>query len=110
MEHALLGMVAVLLAGVGAQWLAWRLGLPSILLLLLVGLALGPLSGLVNPDELLGTALFPLVSLAVAVVLFEGGLTLDLRELRRAGPAIGRLATIGLAVTWTVNSPAISWE
>jgi NhaP-type Na+/H+ or K+/H+ antiporter len=94
-------MVAVLLAGVGAQWLAWRLGLPSILLLLLVGLALGPLSGWVNPDELLGTALFPLVSLAVAVVLFEGGLTLDLRELRRAGPAIGRLATIGLVVTWT---------
>ena len=105
-EALLMGLAGIAVLGVGAQWLAWRLRLPSILLLLLAGLAVGPLAviltgeRLIDPSNLLGEALFPLVSLSVAVILFEGGLTLDLRELPRVGPVLLRLATVGVGLTW----------
>ena len=73
-------------AGIGAQWLAWRVRIPSILPLLAVGLGVGPGLGWVGPEPLLGELLPPLVSMAVAVVLFEGGLTLDLHELKGTEP------------------------
>ena len=93
--------------GVSAQWIAWRTNLPSILLLLLFGVALGQL---VHPDELLAELiggdesaapriLFPIVSLAVAVIMFEGGLSLKLGELRESGTAALRLCTVGALVT-----------
>ena len=63
-------------AGMVAQWLAWRAQVPSIIALLLAGLLLGPVAGVIDPDELLGGTLFPLVSLSVAIILFEGGLDL----------------------------------
>jgi len=99
-----LALIAVL--GVAAQWVAWRLNLPSILLLLLTGLLVGPLLGWVDPDALLGELLFPVVSLSVAVILFEGGLTLDIAELRTIGPAVLRLCTIGVACTWVLTALA----
>lgn len=99
-----LALIAVL--GVTAQWVAWRLNLPSILLLLLTGIAVGPLLGWVDPDALLGELLFPVVSLSVAVILFEGGLTLDIAELRTIGPAVLRLCTIGVACTWFLTALA----
>tara|TARA_R110002072_G_scaffold19443_48_gene72161 strand:+ start:12555 stop:14342 length:1788 start_codon:yes stop_codon:yes gene_type:complete len=99
-----LGGLAV--AGMASQWLAWRLHLPSILVLLLVGLAAGPMTGWVDPDLMLGNLLQPLVSLAVAVILFEGGSTLDLRELKTIGGAVLRLCTIGVLVTWTLATVA----
>jgi NhaP-type Na+/H+ or K+/H+ antiporter len=87
-EHVLFSLAAVLLLGVGAQWLSWRLRLPSILLLLAFGFLAGPLPQLVNPewillqpDRVFGDLLLPFVALSVAVILFEGGLNLDLREL-----------------------------
>ncbi len=100
--------------GMLAQWLAWRFRLPSILLLLAIGIGLG---FFVNPDELLGrvtqsdasvgpTLLFPIVSLAVAVILFEGGLTLRLSELKEAGTNVLRLCTIGVAVSWGLTALA----
>lgn len=99
-----LALVAVL--GVAAQWVAWRLNLPSILLLLLTGLAVGPLLGWVDPDALLGDLLFPVVSLSVAVILFEGGLTLDIAQLRTIGPAVLRLCTVGVGCTWVLGAVA----
>ncbi|WP_372896579.1 cation:proton antiporter [Stieleria sp.] len=93
---------------VAAQWLAWRTNLPGILLLLLIGVAVG---GLSRPDDLLADLvsgdptitgpriLFPLVSLAVAVIMLEGGLSLKLSELREAGSPAFRLCTLGAAVT-----------
>jgi len=73
-----LGLVlaGMLMIGFLAQWLAWRVKLPAILFLLLAGILLGPVTGLVNPDKLLGSLLFPIVSLAVALILFEGSLSL----------------------------------
>ncbi|HEY5315042.1 MAG TPA: cation:proton antiporter, partial [Pirellulales bacterium] len=107
-----LQLAAILALGMAAQWLAWRCTLPAILVLLLAGFALGPLvelcghPRLIDPDRLLGDLLQPIVSLAVAVILFEGGLSLDLRELKTTGHVIWKLVTIGTVVTWTVATLA----
>jgi len=91
-------LTAVLLLGIAAQWLAWRLRLPAILLLLVMGIVSGRF---LDPEVLIGRdVLFPVISLSVAVVLFEGGLSLRLAELREAGGAVLRLVTIGILVTW----------
>jgi NhaP-type Na+/H+ or K+/H+ antiporter len=94
-EHLLHTLAAILVLGVGAQWLAWRLRLPSILPLLLLGILAGPVSGVLDPDTLLGPILFPLVSIGVALVLFEGGMTLRFRDLRGHGSAVTNLVTWG---------------
>ena len=112
MEHAdiiLIGLTAVLAAGIGAQWLAWRLRLPSIVLLLIAGFVAGPIAGWIDPDALMGELLFPFVSLAVALILFEGGMSLRFHELREAGIAIRNLATVGVVVTWLLASFAATW-
>ncbi|MDR9450932.1 MAG: cation:proton antiporter, partial [Acidimicrobiia bacterium] len=99
---------AVLFAGivvlaVGLNWLAVRTGIPSILAYLLVGFLLGPVLDVLNPDELLGDLLLPLVSLAVGVILFEGGLGLRLREIQGHARVIWLLVTVGVVVTWAVG-------
>ena len=90
------GLIAL---GVLAQWVAWRLKLPAILLLLLLGLGLGPWLHLYNPDELLGELLFPVVSMSVAIILFEGSLTLKLDQIREHGQVVTRLITLGVFAT-----------
>lgn len=108
-EHLLFGLVSVIVLGVGAQWLGWRLRIPAILPLLVFGLIAGPLTGYVQPDELLGDLLLPIVSLSVAVILFEGGLTLNIRELPTIGRTLWRLMSIGALVTWAVGAGAAYW-
>ena len=82
------------------QWLAWRFTLPSILFLLSAGILVGPIFGLFDPDAFLGDLLFPFVSIAVAIILFEGGLTLKLSDIRGHGSVVTRLITLGVLVTW----------
>lgn len=108
-EHFLLTLSTVLVLGIGAQWLAWRLRLPSILVLLLTGFLAGPILGIVEPDRVLGDLLFPAVSAAVAVILFEGGLTLNFAELRETGKVIRRLITTGALVTWILSTGLAWW-
>ncbi|HED65405.1 MAG TPA: hypothetical protein ENJ09_07605 [Planctomycetes bacterium] len=102
----MLGLSGVFLLGIGAQWLAWRLRLPAILLLLAAGFAVGPLTGqrLVDPDALLGDGLHPFVSLAVAVILFEGGLSLRFDELRGVGRAVAGLLVLGPVVSLVLTT------
>ena len=100
LPETLAGLAGIVVLGVAAQWLAWRLKLPSILFLLIVGFVAGPVVGFVNPDELLGDLLFPVVSLSVAIILFEGGLSLDVAELRIIGKVVRNLVSIGALVTW----------
>lgn len=88
-------MTAVVVLGVAAQWLAWRIRLPAIVLLLAIGILAGPVSGLLNPDKLLGDALFPIASLAVAIILFEGSLTLRFEEIHGLKGPIWNLVSIG---------------
>lgn len=106
-----LSLAAVVILGIAAHWTASRLGLPSILLLLLAGILAGPdVAGIVDTDELLGDLLFPAVSLAVGILLFEGGLGLRVRELERHGAVpIVRLVTLGAAVTWGIGALAAAY-
>ena len=100
MEHLVIGLASIVVLGVGAQWLAWRLRLPAILLLLVVGFLAGPVFGLIHPDEVFGDLLFPIVSLSVAIILFEGGLSLDIAELGEIGGVVRNLIVSGILVTW----------
>lgn len=90
---------AILAAGIGAQWLAWYLKQPSILFLLLIGIFIGPILGWFNPDQALGDSLFPLVSLGVAVILFEGSLTLEFHEVKRHGRVVQMMVSAGVLIT-----------
>ena len=91
-------LAGMLMIGFLAQWLAWRVRLPAILFLLLAGIVMGPVTGVLDPDKLLGDLLFPTVSLAVALILFEGSLTLRFHELPGIGKAVRGLISYG-AVT-----------
>jgi NhaP-type Na+/H+ or K+/H+ antiporter len=97
------------LAGIGllaaiAQWSAWRVRLPAILFLLVFGILAGPVTGVLDPDELFGELLFPIISLSVAVILFEGAMTLKLSELREIGNTVRNLVTIGALATWLITA------
>lgn len=98
------GIAGIIILGVVAQWFAWRLKLPSILLLLVFGFIAGPVTGFIEPDLLFGESLFPLVSIFVALILFEGGLSLKISELRATGNVVQRLISAGALVTWFLTS------
>jgi NhaP-type Na+/H+ or K+/H+ antiporter/mannitol/fructose-specific phosphotransferase system IIA component (Ntr-type) len=105
------GMVTLCLA-VGAGFilttLSRRLQLPTIVLLLIGGFLLGPeVAGLIQP-ETLGDFFTVIVSLAIGIILYEGGLTLNLREFTRSSTMIQRLLTLGVLVTW-LGTAALIW-
>ena len=103
MSDSLLYVIAaVIVLGIAAQWLSWRLRLPAILALLVIGIAAGPVTGLLQPDAMFGDLLFPMVSLGVAVVLFEGGLTLRFSDLRGHGAAVSNLVSWGALLNWVL--------
>ncbi|MEE9613885.1 MAG: cation:proton antiporter [Thermodesulfobacteriota bacterium] len=108
-EHLLIGIASIVVLGVGAQWLAWRMGLPAILLLLIIGFVAGPVTGFLDPDEIFGDLLLPIVSISVALILFEGGLTLRVSELKGFGGVVRNLVTIGVVVTWLIGSLAAGY-
>lgn len=104
----------IVVLGIIAQWFAWRLKIPAILPLILIGLMVGPLSTMFTQDgtKLLepiwngseglfpGERLFNFVSLAIGIILFEGGLTLKKDEILNVGPVILKLVTLGSLVTF----------
>ncbi|WP_223668885.1 cation:proton antiporter [Kangiella shandongensis] len=96
----------ILALGIGAQWLAWYLKQPSILFLLLIGIIIGPILGFFNPDETLGDLLFPFISLGVAVILFEGSLTLEFHEVKSHGRVVQMLVSVGVLITIIIVSVA----
>ena len=109
-HHRLVGIALTIVLGIGAQWLGWRARLPAILLLLIVGFIAGPVMMSINPayaldpDYVFGGLLFPIISFAVAVILFEGGLSLQLNQLKQVGPVLWRLLTVGALATWVVGT------
>ncbi len=121
MEHhdtmgPILAFALVGALGVGSQWLAWRLRLPAIVLMLIAGIVVGPATGFFVPARDIGPLVQPMVSLAVAVILFEGGLSLNLKELRDAATGVKRLIFIGAPLGWLTSALALrygaglSWE
>lgn len=107
--HALLVMVQIaIVVGIFGFVVADRLGLPAIVILLLLGIIVGPeILGLVNPIAL-GDGLRILVATAVAIIVFEGGLLLDLDEMRAASPPIRNLMIIGVIVA-VVGGTLVAW-
>ncbi|MBD2678404.1 MULTISPECIES: sodium:proton antiporter [Nostoc] len=104
-----LQMAIAVLAGISAQVLAAYLRVPSIVLLLLLGILFGSDGlGLLHP-HLLGTGLEVIVALATAIILFEGGLNLDLRELGRVSVSLQLLVTLGTLITLLGGSMAAHW-
>ncbi|HET7308403.1 MAG TPA: sodium:proton antiporter [Gammaproteobacteria bacterium] len=90
-------IVAVLGAGMLAQWLAWRLKVPAILFLLIAGAIAGPVLGWLRPHEQFGdAAVESIIGLCVAIILFEGGLNLELHKLREAASGVRRLIYFGI--------------
>ena len=102
-EKIIIGLSAIVVSGVLAQWIAWKFRFPSILLLLIFGFIAGPVTGFIHPDSFFGNLLFPFVSISVAIILFEGGLNLKFSELKVVGSLIRNLITIGILVTWLLT-------
>ena len=110
----MLELAGIIILGIIAQWAAWRLKLPAILPLILIGLFVGPISTLLSEDGTKwiepiwngsegffpGESLYYFVSLAISIILFEGGLTLKRSEIRNIGPVITKLITLGSVVTF----------
>jgi NhaP-type Na+/H+ or K+/H+ antiporter len=116
LNDLIIPLVAVGLLSISCQYLAFKIKIPAILPLLLVGIMVGPVTGLINADLLFGDLLFPIVSLSVAIILFEGSLTLRFSDLAGHGAMVRNLCTIGTLLTWVVIAPAahyalgISWQ
>ncbi|MHA7827980.1 MAG: cation:proton antiporter [Roseovarius sp.] len=95
--------------GVGAQWVAWRLRMPAIVLMLLAGLLVGPVLGIFDPARDIGPLMGPMISLAVAIILFEGGMTLSVHSLRGAAEGVKRLVFLGAPIGWLLSSLALHY-
>lgn len=110
----MVALAGIIVLGIIAQWVAWKLKLPAILPLILIGLLVGPVSTLFTADGcklidpvwngetglFAGESLFYFVSLAISIILFEGGLTLKKKEILNVGPSIVRLITLGSIITF----------
>lgn len=108
-------LAGIIILGILAQWVAWKLKIPAILPLILIGLLVGPVAAeffsenggkwiepIWNGEKGLfpGEGLFYFVSLAISIILFEGGLTLKKSEINNVGPVITKLVTLGSVVTF----------
>jgi NhaP-type Na+/H+ or K+/H+ antiporter len=110
----MLELAGIVILGIIAQWVAWRFKLPAILPLILIGLLVGPIATIFTQEgnKLIepiwngrqglfpGEGLYYFISLAISVILFEGGLTLKRSEIRNVGPVITKLITLGSLVTF----------
>jgi len=103
-ELLMLGLVGLI--GLLCQWFAWRVKLPAILFLLLTGILLGPVSGVLQPDVLFGDLLFSFISLSVAIILFEGSLTLKRSEFQEIGDVVQKLVSWGARVDMLITTVA----
>lgn len=127
----MLELAGIIILGILAQWVAWRFKIPAILPLILIGLLVGPIAAEYLADDgtkwiepvwngseglFPGESLFYFVSLAISIILFEGGLTLRLKEAKNVGPVITKLITLGSLVTFFGAAIAVhyifflSWE
>jgi len=112
----LLILVLIGLLGLLCQWAAWRVKLPAILFLLITGILLGPTFEILDPDILFGDLLFSFISLSVAIILFEGSLTLKRSELSEIGDSVINMVTYGALINATITTVAthyfigLSWS
>lgn len=108
-------LAGIIILGILAQWVAWKFKIPAILPLILIGLLVGPIAATYFSADgskwiepiwdgkkglFPGEGLYYFVSLAISIILFEGGLTLKRNEIKTVGPVITKLITVGAAVTF----------
>jgi NhaP-type Na+/H+ or K+/H+ antiporter len=104
------------LISIACQFLAYKIKLPAILPLLIAGIIVGPVTGFIDADLLFGDLLFPIVSLSVAIILFEGSLTLKFKDISGHGSMVRNLCTVGALITWMIAAPVahyalgMSWQ
>lgn len=116
MSDPMIALVCVGLLSSACQYLAYKIRLPAILPLLVVGMLVGPILHLLDADALFGDLLFPVVSLSVAIILFEGALTLKFSDIAGHGNMVRNMCTIGVAITWVIATVTahfaleISWQ
>ncbi|MGP4082984.1 cation:proton antiporter [Pseudalkalibacillus sp. R45] len=103
-ESLLFTIMLIIVLGIGSQWLAWRFGFPAIVIMTVAGLLAGPFLGIINPEEDFGQLFNPIISAAVAIILFEGSLNLDYREIKGVGRPILRIVTFGALIAWVLGS------
>lgn len=111
----MLELAGIIILGILSQWVAWKLKIPAILPLILIGLLVGPIAATYLSEDgskwiepvwngekglFAGDYLYNFVSLAISIILFEGGLTLKRDEIKNLGPVISKLITLGSAVTF----------
>ena len=106
MEQQAIVIALVGILGIGAQWIAWRTGWPAIVLMLAAGFLAGPIFRVIDPQAAFGELLEPMVSIGVALILFEGGLSLNVQELRKYGEGVWRLVILGVPLGWLFASLA----
>lgn len=105
-DSLLFDLMFVVLLGIISQWLAWRFSMPAIVVMSVAGLLVGPILGFINPQETMGELFSPIISLAVAIILFEGSLNLDFKEIRGFSKPVGRIVTFGAFIAWIGGSLA----
>ena len=105
-DSLLFDLMFVIFLGIASQWLAWRFRMPAIVLMSIAGLLVGPILGFINPQDNFGDLFGPIISLAVAIILFEGSLNLDFREIRGFNKPLFRIVTLGAFIAWIAGSLA----
>ncbi|WP_321494864.1 sodium:proton antiporter [uncultured Desulfobacter sp.] len=115
-EDTLIQVAGILVAAAACQWLAWRVKIPGIVFLLVTGIMAGPVLGVLNPEKMMGDLFFPFVSMSVALILFEGSLTLDFAQIRGLHTVVRNMVSYGMLVTWIITALAarlgvgLSWQ
>ncbi|MFT7003577.1 MAG: NhaP-type Na+/H+ or K+/H+ antiporter [Sulfurimonas sp.] len=103
-QHLTEVMASILIVGIALQWLGWRFKIPALILLIIAGFIMGPITGWINPKEDFGDLLHPIVSLSVAIILFEGGLNLKWFEFKQNSQVINRLVIWNTIATFTLGT------
>lgn len=106
LDSLLFDLMFVIFLGIASQWVAWRTRMPAIVLMSIAGLLVGPVFGWINPEASFGELFGPIISLAVAIILFEGSLNLDFREVRGFNKPLLRIVTLGAFIAWIAGSLA----
>ncbi|MCG8550605.1 MAG: cation:proton antiporter [Desulfobacterales bacterium] len=115
-EYTLMQISGILAAAAVCQWVAWRIKIPGIVFLLITGILAGPVLGLLNPERMMGDLFFPFVSMSVALILFEGSLSLDFTQIRGLHMVVRNMVSFGMLVTWIITALAarlglgLSWH
>ena len=115
-EYRLIQIAGILIAATACQWLACRVKIPGIVFLLITGILAGPVLGFLNPEKMMGDLFSPFVSMSVALILFEGSLTVNFEQIRGLHIVVRNMVSYGMLVTWIITALAarlglgLSWQ